>query len=143
MFGSGKKYPCVRHPKTGKPKYSKKGKSIRSFKVASVNGKNVNTNARFVSATPAQSASKAFSSWCRSQNKGGRCSTTIRVTETTRGSKAKTYGYNASRSWNKQQVDLGGKKLSFKFANKLHSQKQRVSSKTKKNKQIKKKSTKK
>ena len=132
MFGSGKKYQCVRHPKTGKPKYSKKGKCMRSFKVASINGKNVHTNARYLSATPAQSASKAFSSWCRTQNKGGRCSTTIRVTETTRGSNAKTYGYNASRAWNKQQVNLNGKKQNFKFSNKLHSQSQRVSSKTKK-----------
>ena len=129
MFGSGKKYPCVRHPKTGKPRYTKRGKCIRSFKVISVAGKQVKNGGRFVSATPAQSASKAFSSWCRKHNKGGRCSTTIRVRETTRGSKAKTYGYNASRAWNKQAVNLGGKNQRFKFSNKLHSQRQRSSPK--------------
>merc|ERR1712006_1876 len=124
MIGSGKsRYPCVRNPKTGKDRLTKRGKKcVRSFKVLTIDGKAC--KGKYLSATPAQSASKAFSKWCRDNNKGSRCSTTVRVVETTRGSKAKTYGYNASRSWNKNSAKLNGKTINYKFANKLHSQKQ-------------------
>merc|ERR1712199_2042 len=124
MIGSGKsRYPCVKNPKTGKDRLSGKGKKcVRSFKVLTIDGKP--GKGKFLSATPAQSASKAFSRWCRDNNKGSRCSTTVRVVETTRGGKGKTYGYNASRSWNKSDVKLNGKKINYKFSNKLHSQKQ-------------------
>ena len=132
MIG-GKKYPCVTNKKTGKPHLTKKGKCLRSFKVDTVNGKK--ETGRFLSATPAQAASKAFSSWCRKHNKGSRCSTTLRITETTLHGKGKTYGYNASRSWNKTKVPVsGGKTLNFRFSNKLHSQHPRKSKKAHKGK---------
>jgi hypothetical protein len=130
MFGSGKKYACVRNPKSGAPKLTKKGKCVRSFKVLSIAGKNVKGEHRYLSATPAQSASKAFSKWCK--GKASRCSTTIRVQETTRGGKGKTYGYNASRSWNKTNAKLKGKTINFRFSNKLHSQKQHSAKRSKK-----------
>ena len=122
MFGSAKsKYACIVNPRTGKPKLSKKGKKcLRSFKVLTINGKP--DTGRSEASGPSQAASKLFSSWCKKNNKGSRCSTTIRVVETTRGGKGKTYGYNASRAWARNSTAIKGKTINFKFTNKMHSQ---------------------
>lgn len=121
----------IRNPQTGGVKKSSSGKPLRSFKLVTINNRKAIKPQKSLSRTPSQAASKMFSHYCTRLNKKAKCSTTLSLQETTRGSEKKVYRYNAQRAWNKRQVTLkNGTTLKYRFKNVIHSQKQ--PSKTKK-----------
>lgn len=99
-----------------------KPRHVRSFSVLKVNGKNVSgeEKGRFLAKNPKEAASKAFSRWCRDNNKKSKCSTNIIIYETTRGNPHKQYSYNASRRTHSTNVDLEGTTVNYKYVNKLY-----------------------
>merc|ERR1711968_45432 len=75
----------------------KNARDVRSFALLNVNGKNIEEKGRFLATTPKAAASKAFTRWCRDNNKKGECAANVTVYETTRGNEHKKYSYNAAR----------------------------------------------
>lgn len=92
----------------------------RSFTVESISGGRANyAGGRFVSATPAGAARKAFSRAVRMMNGRGPVSLNIEVKETTRGSAGKVFGYRVSRVAQKRQVERDGVLINYKFTTKV------------------------
>ena len=114
----------VKNPQTGGVKKSKTGKPLRSFKLLTINNRKTIKSHKSLSRTPAQAASKMFSKYCSRLKKNAKCSTTLSLQETTRGSENKVYKYNAQRSWNRKKVPVDGKTIKYRFKNVIHSQKE-------------------
>ena len=87
----------------------------RYFRLVSVNREQTDVGER-LKGTPEGAARKGFNAWCKKNDKRDRCSATIKVREITRGSNNKEYTYNvARRVWKGDVVDIGGRKVTFKY----------------------------
>jgi hypothetical protein len=95
----------------------------RSFTITNIqkpNGARVNyKDGRFLSATPAGAARKAFSRAYRMMRGTGPMTLNVMVQETTRGSAGKTFGYKVMRVAEKKTVMRDGVPVTYKFATKV------------------------
>ena len=81
-----------------------------------------NEGGRFVSKTPRDAASKAFTDICNQSKIHGVCSLFISVQETTQGSSGKVYKYKVSRRKYEKPVPLDkSSDVSFRYYNTLYS----------------------
>lgn len=97
---------------------SGKKKEVRSFSIYTVNEKKVEKEdkGRYLG-TPAGTASKAFTKWCK-ENRKKKCAGTITMVETTRGNPNKKYAYSVVRQQNnKSSVERDGETINYKFTN--------------------------
>ena len=101
-------------------------KGLRSFTCEKIRGQPCHANGRYLAKTPVDAARKAFSSYCKRNNRGARCVAHLSVRETTRGSKKKLYAYNATRrvlkGKDKKTITLpNGVNLTYKYKTEIHS----------------------
>lgn len=96
---------------------------MRSFTVISVHraGKKLDySGGRFISDAPHLAAKKVFSQACETKGKRG-CILTIKIRETTQGSKKKEFSYKVSRKYDPIEVEIDGETIEFKYVNKVKS----------------------
>lgn len=101
----------------------------RSFTCEKIRGQPCHAKGRYIikkGQTPAVAAKRAFTSYCKRNNRGSRCVAHLSIRETTRGSAKKIFAYNASRKIlkgkDKKTVTLSnGQKITYKYKTDIYS----------------------
>ena len=115
--------------KTKNTKIQKGGRPMkegeRSFTCEKVRGQPCHAKGRYIAKTPAVAARRAFTSYCKRNNRGSRCVAHLSIRETTRGSQKKIYAYNAVRKTlkgdDKKTLTLpNGVNVTYKYKTELH-----------------------
>ena len=101
----------------------------RSFTCEKIRGQPCHAKGRYIikkGQTPAVAAKRAFTSYCKRNNRGARCVAHLSIRETTKGSKKKIFAYNAVRRTlkgkDKKTLKLpNGQKVTYKYKTDIHS----------------------
>lgn len=97
-------------------------KQDRSFTVEAMykaGSKLRKTGGRYISATPASAAKKAFSQYYREHKRSGGFSLEVHVRETTRDSSHKVFKYRVTKVAENTEVQRGNETIVYKYSTKI------------------------